>query len=484
MTRTQNPRTPHVHLPPQAPARRLVVIEANEIPLSLLRWYRSRQPSSFIARLLTMGSTVETRVLPAADRELYPSQTWATLATGVPYEKHGVYWYGDPKPAEFPLYWQHAARYRSVGIVGTLHSSPLAVQGNQPGLRFALPDPFAPDDDARPRQLVPLQQFNLAMTRANSRAVANRFPVTDYLRGLRVLPGLGLRPSTAAGLARLAASVATGRVPKERLRTGQFLLLADVFTKQLTEHDPDLAVFFTNHLAAAMHRYWPASFPHEWDEHPYGQAWIDRFSGEIPVALDALDRFLARMWMRCRATDRLLVLVSSMGQEGGGAVDEGGSTALVVDDGERLARRLGVDGRFTIRQAMAPHLTMQFETVDEAVRTEGRLGAVLLNGRSPVVHRSGDTVTLTYHLGARFEAVNIDGREYHPGDLGFRAVTVEEHKAGRHMPYGVLVWADPSRPPTSTPDGPVDLIDVAPMLLHGLGVPPLPHHREPVVRLR
>ncbi len=485
MTRTQNTTADsHLDPPSHSSARRVVVIEVNEIPLSLLKWHGERHPSSFIAELLTTGAAVtETQVYPEADRELYPSQTWATLATGVPYEKHQVYWYGDPKPPEFPLYWQHAARHRSVGIVGSLHSSPLRTQGDQPGLRFALPDPFASDADARPRSLSSLQRFNLAMTQANSRAVANRFPAADYLRGLRVLPRVGVRASTAARLARLAASVATGRVPRERLRTGQFLLLADVFARLLDEHDPDLAVFFTNHLAAAMHRYWPASFPRDWDNHPYGPDWIERFSDEIPVALHALDRFLAETWNRCLSTDRILVVVSSMGQEGGGEVDEGGPVALVVDDGEQLARRLGVDGRFRIRQAMAPHLTMQFDTEEGAVKAEARLTPIRLNQRPVIVHRAGDTVTLTYHLGSRADAVDINGRDHEPGELGFRSVAVEEHKAGRHMPYGVLLWADPRGVRSRVPQRPVDLVEVAPALLQALGVPPLPHHREPSIRL-
>ena len=207
---------------------RLMVIETNEIPLSLMRWYAATRPTSSIARLLADGSVGQTQVFEEGGRELYPSQTWATLATGVGYEKHGVYWYGDPKPAEFPLYWQHAALHRSVGILGTLHSSPLKDQADQPGIRFALPDAFASDSEALPRSLSALQSFNLAMTRSNSRAVASRLPLNDYARGLTVLPTAGLRPKTMAGLGALAAGVAAGRVPKERLRTGQFLMLADV----------------------------------------------------------------------------------------------------------------------------------------------------------------------------------------------------------------------------------------------------------------
>ena len=84
----------------------LIVLECNEVPLSIFEWYARENSGSHIGRFLKDGRIGTT--VAAADgsgvRDLYPSQTWATLAMGIPFEKHGVYWYGDPKPAEFPLY--------------------------------------------------------------------------------------------------------------------------------------------------------------------------------------------------------------------------------------------------------------------------------------------------------------------------------------------------------------------------------------------
>ena len=464
-------------------SNRLVVIEINEIPLSLMTWFAQREPKSTVATLLQQGSVGQTQVFEEADRELYPSQTWATLATGVAYEKHGIYWYGDPKPAEFPLYWQEAAKHRSVGILGTLHSSPLAQQGTQPGLRFAVPDPFASDAATFPRSLEALQRFNLSMTQSNSRAVASRFPAADYLRGLAVLPGSGVRPATLTRLTSLAAQVASGRVPKERLRSAQFVLMADVFHKQMREHDPDLGVFFTNHVASSMHRYWPASFPADWDPHPYDEAWIERFDEEIPFAMAALDRFLGEVWAMAKQTDRTLVMFSSMGQEGGGPVDEGGPQALVIDDGRLLASKLGVTGSFDILQAMAPHLTLRFDDAANAVEAENTLAAVRLDDRPLVVHRAEDTVTITYHLGSDTDTVKVNGNEHNSASLGFRTVEVSEHKAGRHMPYGLMLCAAPGGNQAPLPAEPVDLVEVAPALLAALGLPPLPHHSEPSFKL-
>ncbi len=461
--------------------RRLIVIETNEIPLTLYRWYAELKPESTIATLLDAGVVGESQVFEEADRELYPSQTWATLATGMPYEKHGVYWYGDPKPAEFPLYWQHIAEHRTVGLVGTLHSSPLGDQGGQLGLRFALPDAFAGDAEALPRSLEPLQAFNLAMTGRNSRAVANVVPISDYMAGLRSLKGAGVSVKTLARLGHLAASVASRRVAKERLRTAQFVLLADVFMRQMQTFDPDLGILFTNHVAAAMHRYWPASFPDDWSEHPYDHDWIDRFQGEIPAAMHELDRLLAETLDFCRASDRTLLLASSMGQEGGGPVDEGGDHDLVLDDADLFVQALGLDEDAVVLHAMAPHLTLRFESATKAKDVERRLGTTLLQGRPLTVDRADSTLTMTYHFRGDVDSVRIDDTVFAPAQAGFRRVAVTEHKAGRHAPRGAVIVGN--SPVASMPDGSFDLEELAPAIIESLGVPELAHHRTPTLRL-
>ncbi|MEM7275509.1 MAG: hypothetical protein AAF547_20705, partial [Actinomycetota bacterium] len=88
--------------------RKLVVVEANEVPRRIIEDAAAAGRAPFLARLLADGAIIETVVDRPEPRELYPSQTWASLNTGVGYDRHRVYWYGDPKPAEYPFYWQLA----------------------------------------------------------------------------------------------------------------------------------------------------------------------------------------------------------------------------------------------------------------------------------------------------------------------------------------------------------------------------------------
>ena len=97
--------------------------------------------------------------------------------------------------------------------------------------------------------------------RANSRRVVLRPDAADLMRLGLSLPRLGLRPATLVALGRLVAGIASGRLPRERLRFGQFLVQRDLFLRLLDRHQPDLAMIFTNHVASAMHRYWYALYP-------------------------------------------------------------------------------------------------------------------------------------------------------------------------------------------------------------------------------
>ena len=458
--------------------RPIIVIEVNEVPPTILRWYAERRPGSAIANAIQTGVLGETFVSDLGVQELYPSQTWASLATGVSYDKHGIYWYGDPKPHEFPLYWQAAAAERRVGVVGTLHSSPFGEQCSAPGLTFAVPDVFGPNARTVPTTLEPLQAFNQRMTNQNARAVTSTTPLGDYASGLRALPGSGVRPATMARLTALAGGVASGRLPKERLRTAQFLLMADVFDHQLRRSTPDLAVFFTNHVAAAMHRYWPASFPDDWPLPLHGPAWVAKYENEIPAALDALDRLLGRLLVWCRRSDATLVVASSMGQVGGGKADSGGDRTLVVKDPAMFGTALGVPDGLTPRSAMVPHLTYHFE--DEAVANAeaDRLANVSLQRGALTIDRSGVAVTVTYHLDdVTNDQLVIDGVTTPLDQAGLEWLEVSEHKAGTHHEIGSLLVVN--SPTAAIPEEPIDYLDVAPAILIGLGVAPLDHHRVP-----
>lgn len=460
--------------------RRLLVLEINEIPLRILRWHAENAPNSATARLLARAQVGQSDADEPLPRDLYPSQSWASQAMGVPFSEHGVFWYGDPKPAQFPLYWQAAVRAGlSIGFMGTLHSSPLSRQLPAGDVRFAVPDPFASDADTIPARMSPLQRINLDMTQANSRVVADTSPILSYLKLAGALTRTGVSPSTVVEAGNLALSVARRQVPKERLRSGQFHLMADQFTRLAKKFDPDLSILFTNHIASAMHRYWYASFPEDWDEPMYDDAWVQRFQGEVPYAMRALDHWLERLMSWVEDTDRSMLILSSMGQIGGCPVESAETDAMIVRDHEKFARAIGVDHPFTVGKAMVPQITYQFDS--DAIAAEV---AAVVGDPNPALHidRSGSAVTVTYSiLRPESQKVELGGSWHTVEEAGLKFVEVGEQRVAVHHPLGALIVYN--SPTALIGEEPVNYLTVAPAILQSLGVEPLAHHQTPGLTL-
>ena len=483
--------------------RRLVVIEVNEVPRRVLVDVAAEGRAPFLAGLLADDQVVETVVAESLPREMYPSQTWASLNTGVPWCDHRVWWYGDPKPAEYPLYWQVAASSnRSVGLVNTLHSSPLSVQCASGDYRFVLPDCFATDSETLPERYQDFQELNLRLTRANSRQSNIGSASKEAGLAVKALARLGLTAPALGRISRLTTDVFLGRVPRERLRSGQFLVLADLFERLLAAEAPDLAVMFTNHVAAVMHRYWYAMYPDDFDVDHYPPAWVDQHREEIPAAVEMLDRFLSRLDVWCRRNERTLIVVSSMGQGPSRRLDSERTHEAIVVSPETFLAAVGI-GRSTnesaaawsgdrlltdvdmpsIRGSMAPNLTLDCQSEVDAERIGRHLSSLGAGRAGWIVDRVDEVVTLTYDIEVADPAtVVIAEQEVSAASVGVDVYEVDDHSSGRHVPEGIVAVSN--SPSFKQPaDRRVDYLDFAPAVLDLLAVDRLDHHRSPLLQL-
>ncbi len=110
---------------PDATEMKLVVVEANEIPPRIFEAFASRYSNSVIARILKEEAFGAILADDVPKEVLYPSQTWASMNTGLPFQKHQVHWYNDAKNFD-SFYWHHAARNgKTTVLINTLHSSPV-----------------------------------------------------------------------------------------------------------------------------------------------------------------------------------------------------------------------------------------------------------------------------------------------------------------------------------------------------------------------
>lgn len=466
---------------PPGSRNRAVVLEVNEVPLSLFRHFAERYPASNIARLLDESGVLVTEANDVAEDVLYPSQTWASFNTGAPYDRHRIHWYNDPKPDRYPFYWQILARHgRTVGLVNTLHAGAAAERLAQDDrIRFLLPDVFAADSDTRPARYRAFHRFTCEMAGENRRVTSFR-PGAREIRVGCSLPWLGVRIRTLVELAATVAQTAAGRRTRERLRNAHFTLTADIFTALLKRHDVDLAVFFTNHLAGNMHRYWYALFPEEYSEAICDEDRVQCHADEILFACRQLDAFIGEMMNHCRATGRVLLVVSSMGQCARRSVDTRRDTVHQIGDVDRFLSVLGAPSYpYRSLGAMFPQYSLAFDGEPQAREVFRFLRDKGIHTAANWLDINDNVVTITLRQDDWLDrARDALGSHLTPDALGLEPIRIEDHPSTRHHPDGTLLIYPGSPPGRGSPSR-VGYLEFAPALLAFFGLPRPDHMVEP-----
>ena len=423
----------------------VIVLECNEVPDRVWNEFGQRNPDSHLTRLLGRSKRYTTVADDVPRTFLYPSQTWASFNTGVPYEEHKIHWYNDPKPAERPLYWKSvAASGRRVGYVNTLHSSPLSQEDIGGRFCFAIPDCFAESTDTYPARYRSFQAFNLAVTKANGKKSSLKVVLPRSLQVLRTPFSFGLSSWSTREIISTLTSIAFGK-NIERLRNLQFPLVAEIFWNEVHRTDPELAILFTNHIAANMHRYWYALFPEDYPEKLYSTTWQRRYETDILRAVSMLDRFLGRLVEFCNETDRLLLICSSMGQAANPVLDKKKAQMNVgsrVDEPLKLLDFLGAaDPGVVVERAMVPQYSFKYRTPDLARKATQTLerNVSRLRGLRVKVFLTGSVATLTVNLVDQTGRIEYDGHVVPAKQLGVTVLNVDLHDSGKHCPTGSLI---------------------------------------------
>lgn len=449
----------------------VLLYELNEVPWEIVDLYRHQRPKSALAALLPRALSLTT-ISEEQPVDLQPWRSWPTIHRSLWTRDHNSWDLGqDPETFRGVDLWTAAARAgKQVGVFGALQSWPAQrFLGS-----FYVPDTFARTAATYPANLRRFQAFNLAMTAENRFAAGARLPIrrlpfigADMLRR-------GLTPMSAFRLARhlVAEKLDPAQVSKRSVM--QVVPGFDIFWHLHRRHDPDLSIFFTNHVASMLHRYWADALP------PAG-APMGPGANSVLEALDIFDRQLGRMlsWQR-EARDRVLVIASSMGQERVEKREMGSS--FVVEDAARLAVALGVADAVA-GVGMYPAQSLTLPGAEDAERALERLRSVehsggpmfrelRQNGRSvsfevDYLSEAGTLLPSASFLGADGTRVGTS-----IADLGIAVRTRPTGgNTGEHTTRGILICAgdriaaDPGRREVS-------VLDVAPSLLALIGVAP------------
>ena len=183
----------------------------------------------------------------------------------------------------------------------------------------------------------------------------------------------------------------------------QALPAFDLFWRMYRKAEPDLSIFFTNHVAGMMHRFWGDAVREYAEENDYNPDEI--FGRFVDDAMDVFDHQLGRiMGFLDRSQDTVLIVASSMGQAGIPYHHIG--ETYVIKDAKRLAQALQL-GDAEPGMAMYPASAIELRDHDGAERAAQTLGQVQCNDEALFadIRVEGRTVTFKVHIPSEGEEI-------------------------------------------------------------------------------
>jgi hypothetical protein len=456
--------------------RKIVLFELNEVPVRIFSYFCRTNPHSTLASRFKEMSRYETWTEDQGWLE--PWVTWPTVHRGVANDRHGIRDFGQNLAeidCDFPPLWKIlTANGIKTGVCGSLHTYPIPADLNN--YTFYIPDTFAAGAECFPQDVTLFQEFNLSMVRESARDVSKRVPWKSALAVLAKAPELGFKLSTAADLGRQLIAEQFHPWQKVRRRTYQSVLAFDIFMNYLDRTRPDMATFFTNHVASSMHRYWAALFPGDYEQCEFTTEWKNTYRHEIDFTMGKVDHFFSRLVHFADENPEYQIWVAtSMGQ----AATRGRpcESQLYCVDPRKFMAALGVrPDEWEARPAMFPQCNVVVGEPKIAVfRTA--LSNLLIDGK-PTDFREAENGFFSLDFGqedlqGRDDFVQLRGNRVSPGELGLKAVQIEDQTAASafHIPNGTLLIYDPRDRSEKADFTQISTLDIAPVLLQNFSVP-------------
>tara|TARA_Y100001968_G_scaffold216649_1_gene199392 strand:- start:4736 stop:6172 length:1437 start_codon:yes stop_codon:yes gene_type:complete len=298
---------------------RIVNFEINELPPQVLNEYINKYPYSNLG-IIKSNNGLKVYVSKANDiskDKLYPSQTWASFNTGIPYEKHKCYWYSDPIDKKELIWNKIVSLGLNVGIVGSLHSSKYPDDFND-NYKFYIPDCFSDSLETKPKKYSNFQAINSSLVADSARVTSPNKLVKTLLKNLL---NIIINPRNY-GISFLSIKMIMKIIfwsirfrNKEFLRMAQFPLYLSILKDRCEMDLPEYSSIFSNHLAGNMHRYWYAHKPNQFSKGKrYSDYWINRNQQVIDFSMHLLDDAIG-IFLKSFKENITIIITSSMGQE-------------------------------------------------------------------------------------------------------------------------------------------------------------------------
>jgi hypothetical protein len=222
--------------------------------------------------------------------------------------------------------------------------------------------------------------------------------------------------------------------------------------KQLKTKKPEFCTFFTNHAASAMHRYWAASYPDDYEQLTYSPEWISKFSNEIFFAMDKTDLFLKDLLnFLNKNREYLLVIATSMGQKSLQGYPY--HSMVCIENLDKFMNTLGVPSDdWESRPVMSPEYSVLVDSQYEKIFKENLENLCVVDKNSSLSYEyMGNGFfhwVLNYpNLPPEKEKIFLHGKPMDFADLGLKVISsdFQEGAAADHIPEGMLIIYDPQQ---------------------------------------
>ena len=457
-------------------ARHVVLYELNEVPWEIIDLYVSRHPSSNVAQLVSGGRCQTT--VNEDPNHLSPWVTWPTFHKARYSDEHNSFDLGqDPSTFRGSSLWDVAEEAGlKVGLFGPLQSWPPHEFANG---GFYVPDTFSRTPETYPSSLVRFQEFNLAMThQLGFSADAPVEPRAVALAGFDIARK-GLTPWSAYWIARQLLSERGDSRYKARRSVAQVLPAFDLYWKLHRRTRPELSIFFTNHVAGMLHRFWGDTFPEYSQQYDYEPDEV--FGSFVTDAMAVFDHQLGRMLRFARrAPQTVIIVATSMGQAG--IPHDHIAETYVLEDADRLATALGL-GPVERGLAMYPRCSLEFPTTTAAELAVGALRSVTCESK-PLIDKiavEGCTISFSVRVeldgcelsrDVRYTAADDPLAEYKGSieDIGIiTSVRLGGGNTAYHTPEGPFITYGRGITPDASRER-IDVLSAAPTILESLGI--------------
>ncbi len=434
----------------------MIIIEANEIPEEVFRWYGNNS-NGFIKKTLKEKKLVRTIIDDVEEKYLYPSQAWASISTGESANIHKIRWYNDAKE-DTRFYWRDLAKkHKYVALMNVLHTGSITKR-EEKNYDFIFPDFFSLEPKVL-KKYRNFQVFNHNMSVSSGRKTSKRKLLLNAIKSFIKRPILSNWGVSLNDFSKWKNIIFSLRKDSEVLRNAQFILQQRIFINIINEGlGMDLAVFFTNHVASCLHR----------NFHDLKQDTEKNLAmkNKIYQSMKMLDEFLYEL--KNKNKDREIILISAMGQKLNTKVNENyklnNSKDYKLTNYIKFLDFLGIKAKqVEILYEMIPQYTFKFLDNNELkkfVKSLDNIGtdpnAMRFGYYVPTGKKSKNTQGFFYHLDKKDKQITctmtvrpdsngyilLNNTSYHFEDIGFTSLNVNDFHHGEHSKYGCMITLD------------------------------------------